>query len=256
MKRKQITVDRSTFPSIFQPLLNNVVYDSSCSPEARVYYFPSHQVFLKRAPKGTLKKEALLTSYFYTLGLATEVLSYHSDENDWLLTAEVLGEDATHEDYLSDPLRLCDTMAEALRFLHTQPYHDCPIPDRLSDYFNTAREGYRIGRFDASFYPSDITPEKALAIVEEKGHLLKADTLIHGDYCLPNILLNDWRLSAFIDLGNGGVGDRHIDLYWGIWTLRFNLHTDRYCRRFMDAYGKDLIDKERLAVVAAAETLG
>ena len=86
--------------------------------------------------------------------------------------------------------------------------------------------------------------------------MLKSDTLIHGDYCLPNIMLDNWRFSGFIDLGNGGRGDRHIDIFWGAWTLEFNLKTDEYRQRFFDAYGRDLIDVEALRVVGAAETFG
>ena len=80
--------------------------------------------------------------------------------------------------------------------------------------------------------------------------------LLHGDYCLPNIILNGWKLSGFIDVGSGGVGDRHIDIFWGAWTLWFNLKTDRYRSRFLDAYGRDKADEEILAVIAAAEVFG
>ena len=82
---------------------------------------------------------------------------------------------------------------------------------------------------------------------------MKNDTLLHGDYCLPNILLDDWKFSGFIDLDSGGVGDRHIDLFWGAWTLRFNLHTDAWCDRFLDAYGRDRIEPEILRAIAAFE---
>ena len=85
---------------------------------------------------------------------------------------------------------------------------------------------------------------------------MKSDVLIHGDYCLPNIMLDAWRLSAYIDVGNGGVADRHIDLFWGAWTLGFNLHTDKYRDRFLDAYGRDKVDTEVLKIVAAAEVFG
>jgi kanamycin kinase len=73
---------------------------------------------------------------------------------------------------------------------------------------------------------------------------------------LPNILLKDWAFSGFIDLGNAGIGDRHIDLFWGSWTLWFNLKTDAYRERFYDAYGRDKIDTELIRVVAAAEVFG
>ena len=93
-------------------------------------------------------------------------------------------------------------------------------------------------------------------MVNTCGHLLKSDVLLHGDYCLPNIMLNNWQFSGFIDVGNGGRGDRHIDLFWGIWSLNFNLKTDRYRNRFLDAYGRDKVDEARLHVVAAAEVFG
>ena len=85
------------------------------------------------------------------------------------------------------------------------------------------------------------------------GKIPDPATLLHGDYCLPNILLDNWQLSGFIDLDAGGIGDRHIDLFWGIWTLQFNLKTDRYRDRFLDAYGRDKVTEELLRVVSAAE---
>ena len=85
---------------------------------------------------------------------------------------------------------------------------------------------------------------------------LKSDVLIHGDYCLPNIMLDSWHLSGYIDVGNGGVGDRHIDLFWGAWTLNFNLKTDKFRDLFFDAYGRDMIDGLALRVIEAAEIFG
>ena len=122
-----------------------------------------------------------------------------------------------------------------------------------------AERNYRAGAFHPSYaYKGDVfkTPQEAFAVIEKGKHLLGSDTLIHGDYCLPNIMLDDWKFSGFIDLGNGGRGDRHIDIFWGAWTLEFNLKTDEYRQRFFDAYGRDLIDVEALRVVGAAETLG
>ena len=86
--------------------------------------------------------------------------------------------------------------------------------------------------------------------------MLKCDTLLHGDYCLPNIMLTDWQFSGFIDVGNGGVGDRHVDLFWGTWTLNFNLKTDRYRDRFLDAYGRDVIEPGMMDLIAACEVFG
>lgn len=85
---------------------------------------------------------------------------------------------------------------------------------------------------------------------------MQTDTLLHGDYCLPNIILDNWKFSGFIDLDSGGVGDRHVDLFWGLWTLNYNLKTDKYSRRFVDAYGSDKVDIEKLRLIAAIEVFG
>ena len=255
MKRTPIKPDPSQFPTEFHSMLTAPVYDSSCSPDAQVFFIDHHGgLFLKSAPAGTLQKEAAMDRFFHQKGLGPQVLSYLTADRDWLLTAQVPGEDCTH--YLSDPKRLCDTTAQLLRQLHETPIDDCPIPDRTAEYVATAIENHRTGRYDATLFPDNwgySSAEKAIAVVREFAPALKNDTLLHGDYCLPNILLRDWQFSGFIDLGTGGIGDRHIDLFWGVWTLFFNLKTDAWGERFLDAYGRDRIDREILQSIAAFE---
>ena len=262
MKRTPITPDCSTFPAEIRPLLKNVtIYDSSCSPEARVYFIDRDGgYYLKSAPAGSLRNEAERTDFFHKKGLGAAVLSYLTEgERDWLLTRAVRGEDCTHADYLSDPARLAALLGETLRALHELPTEGCPAPDYLNQYLTLAESNYRAGSYDKSAFPDSFgyrSAEEAWTVLTEGRHLLKADTLIHGDYCLPNIMLDGWNFSGFIDLGNSGVADRHIDLFWGAWTLWFNLHTDRYRERFFDAYGRERVDENVLKVVAAAEVFG
>ena len=256
MKRTLILPNLAQFPSQFHPLLEkSAVYDSSCSPEARVWFLDAEGgYFLKSAPKGTLQKEAALDGFFHSKGLGPEVIAYESREADWLLTAKVPGEDCLA--YMNDPVRLCDTTAELLRMLHETPISGCPIPNRTADYLDTARKNYGAQNYDTNLFPDNwgyVTPEEAWAVIESQGMYLKNDTLLHGDYCLPNILLDNWNFSGFIDLGAGGVGDRHVDLFWGIWSLQFNLKTDRYRNRFLDAYGRDKVEEAMFRVVAALE---
>lgn len=234
------------------------VYDSSCSREARVYYLERDGgYYLKTAPAGSLRREWEMTSYFYNIGLSVEPLSYLTEGEDYLLTRAGVGEDATDPRYLADPCRLAEFLGTTLRALHTHPAQDCPVPDRTRDYLATVEEGARLGRFDPEFSPiAGISPEAALAEVRAAAPAMTSRVLLHGDYCLPNVLLDGWRLSAFIDLGAAGCGDRHIDLFWGAWTLCFNLGTDRYRDRFFDAYGRADIDPALIRAVGLAECFG
>ena len=261
MKRTLTVPDLSTVPSDFHAMLSGVrVYDSSCSKEARVLFIDRDQgYFLKSAPKGSLQAEAAMTAFFHQKGLGAEVLAYTTGEQDWLLTSRVLGEDCTWRPYLDQPLRLCDTVASRLRMLHEVDFSGCPVADHTKRYFETAERNYREEKYDTSLFPDNwgyATAKEAWDEVERNGHLLKNEVLLHGDYCLPNIMLDNWRFSGFIDVGNGGVGDRHIDLFWGAWTLEFNLGTDRYRDRFFDAYGRDRVEKDKLRTVAAFEVFG
>lgn len=54
------------------------------------------------------------------------------------------------------------------------------------------------------------------------------NTLIHGDFCLPNILAVDDKVVGFIDLGDSGIGDPWRDYAWCIWSLEYNLKTKDY----------------------------
>ncbi len=261
MKKTLLKTPLPDLPSDIERLvLGADIYDSSCSPEARVYFIDRDGgYFLKKSARGSLEKEAQMTAYFCKLSIGAEVLNYVSGEYDWLLTSRVIGEDCTHADYLSNPEKLCDTIATVLRSLHEIDASDCPVPDRTAEYLALVEKNYVNGNYDKSHFPDSFgyaSAEQAWSALCEGKSALKNDVLIHGDYCLPNIMLDGWRLSGFVDVGNGGVGDRHIDIFWGIWTLWFNLGTDKYRDRFIDAYGRDKIDEEILKIIAAAEVFG
>jgi kanamycin kinase len=147
-------------------------------------------------------------------------------------------------------------MARMLYDLHHRDPAGCPVQDHTARYLARAVENYKAGRYDASLFPDNwgyASAEEAWAVVEANGKDLNTDTLLHGDYCLPNIMLDHWQPSGFIDVGGGGVGDRHVDLFWGAWTLNFNLKTDKYSIRFLDAYGRENFRPELLRAIAAVE---
>jgi aminoglycoside phosphotransferase len=60
--------------------------------------------------------------------------------------------------------------------------------------------------------------------------------LVHGDYCLPNVLVSDGKLSGLVDLGGAGLGNPEVDLAAAVWTLQYNFGPS-HARTFLDAYG-------------------
>jgi len=67
--------------------------------------------------------------------------------------------------------------------------------------------------------------------VRKRGHVL-----VHGDYCLPNVLVTDGVLTGLIDVGQTGLGDPRQDLAAGVWSLQYNFGPG-HGREFLDAYG-------------------
>lgn len=257
MKKTPISIQLEHFPAPLRPLLENAhIYDSSCSQTARVWFLDYEDgYFLKQAKVGELAKEAAMTRFFHSKGLGTEVLDYMQSDQDWLLTRRVPGEDCLDQQYLDNPKRLCDTTALLLRQLHEVDGSGCPV-NRTDDYIRTARDNYRSGHYDASLFPDNwgyASAPQACQAMEAAIPYLKSDTLLHGDYCLPNIMLKDWDFSGFIDLECAGLGDRHMDLHWGLWSLWFNLKTDAYRDRFLDVYGRDKVEPELLEAIGAFE---
>lgn len=261
MERTPVSINIEAYPESLRCVLEGAkIYDSHCHSGAEVLFIDRDDgYFLKSMPRGELEAEARMTKYFGSIGLGAKVLSFEQTDRDWMLTARVRGEDCTDRRYISDPRRLCELYAELLYDLHGRDFSGCPVQNRIESYSALAHENYRTGNYDKESFPDSFgyaSAEEAMAVVEKYGSSLRNDTLIHGDYCLPNVMLDDWKFSAFIDVGNGGVGDRHIDLFWGVWTLWYNLKTNEYEDRFLDAYGRRNFDRDMLRVVAAFEVFG
>ena len=177
-------------------------------------------------------------------------------------------------------------MAHALKKIHNLHPHNFPSENHLQTYKDRALKNYEKGEFYAKallqnlpsnwstitlknyekgeFYAKALLPqfqinsrEEAFQLIQEQGHLLKTDAFIHGDACLPNFILKDAsRFSCFIDLGLADFSDCHIDLFWAVWSLNYNLHDPKYAELFLDYYGREHVDINKLRLVAAFEAFG
>jgi kanamycin kinase len=133
------------------------------------------------------------------------VLDHGSDGYDeWLLTTGLPGVNAVDDALRADPPRLVRLLAEGLRQFHRLPVAGCPF-------------GGRGGH--ARRPPGEEDP-----------------VVCHGDYCLPNVLVDDWRVSGFVDLGELGVADRWADLTTATWSVTRNLGPG-WEQLFLDTYG-------------------
>lgn len=256
MEKTKIEVKVEEFPRELHYLFENAeIYDSSSSSSAKVFY-STLGYYIKVSAKGRLQEEAMLTKVFADRGLGVKVVHFLSTDKDYLVTKSAKGEDCLS--YLDDPERLCKVMAETMRELHNCSIEGVPVSNRMRHFTETA-EGKVECEYE-DYVLMDRFPigskEEAWQIIQENKHRLKADTLIHGDFCLPNVMLDDWKFSTFIDLPLSGVGDKHVDIYWALWSLKYNLKTDKYTDLFLDLYGRENFELDMLRVIGAFEVWG
>ena len=224
MQKTEKVININDFPQELHYLFEGAtIYDSSSHPAMTTLY-STRGYYIKYAEKGALKKDAELGKLFENAGMGVEVVHYLSAEKDYLVTKEAVGEDALAQQYLDNPEKLCEVLAEAMKYLHGRPIENVPVSMCMDIYAKG-----------------------------ENANRLKQDTFIHGDFCLPNVILDNWKFSTFIDVGLAGVGDKHIDLYWVLWSLNYNLGTDKYTDYFLEQYGKEKVDMELLKLVAEVE---
>ena len=68
----------------------------------------------------------------------------------------------------------------------------------------------------------------------------------HGDYCFPNILLDDaGAVTGYVDLGELAIADRWWDVTLGAWSTTWNVGPG-YEDLFYDSYGIEP-DADRIA---------
>lgn len=222
MKKIKIEINLNDFPkSLHHILAQSTIYDTSCRSSATVLY-SDLGYYIKIDDEGKLRREAEMIEYFSRMEMGLKLVSYLSEDKDYMVTQSARGEDATH--YRDDPKRLCEALADAMKRLHSMPIEGVPISICMEAY----------------------------ADLKDSSNL-KCDTLIHGDFCLPNVMLENYEFTSFIDLGQAGAGDKHIDLFWALWSLEYNLKTDRYNDYFLDLYGRENVDTSLLNLVKEIE---
>lgn len=131
------------------------------------------------------------------VGVSETVLFAEEAGYAFYLKSLLEGDTLVEKKYLRDPGELVRLLTQAMKMIHSVDTTDCNL--RNSDSEGTC--------------------------------------FIHGDFCLPNILVKNGEVTGFIDTEAAGVGDPWMDYAWCIWSLEHNLGTDQYTGVLLDALG-------------------
>ena len=211
------------------------------------------ELFVKLVETGhtpALSGEAERTRWAYPYLPVPAVVGVGTDgSTDWMVTNALPGRDATHPELMDDPAALTRILARGLRAFHdAAPVDGCPFDFRIETALHHVRTRLGSGLIDRQrdFHEefSHLTPNEAVRLLDATRPDSEDLVVCHGDYCLPNVLIDGGRAAGFVDLGELGVADRWWDLAVATWSLTWNLGPG-FEELFLAEYGATL-DPERV----------
>jgi aminoglycoside phosphotransferase len=148
-------------------------------------------------------------------------------EQTFLLLSEVPGAMACDPAFAGDLPALVRLLADGMRQIHVIDIGDCLFDMRLDAQLARAEQRVRAGRVDESDFDASRLGTRASDLFEQLLRERPASedlVFTHGDYCLPNVLIDHERrhVSGFIDLSRAGVADRYQDLALAARSLAYN----------------------------------
>lgn len=156
-------------------------------------------------------------------------LFVQTDERDYLLISEIEGAGA-HEDLWKENVpRAIELLSKGLQMIHSLPVTDCPFDETLETKIEQARRRMELGLVDESDFDDERQGRTAEHLFRELiATKPSSEDLVftHGDYCLPNVVFKDWRLSGFIDWSRAGVADRYQDIALLARSVEFNFNAE------------------------------
>jgi kanamycin kinase/streptomycin 3"-kinase/aminoglycoside 3'-phosphotransferase-2 len=191
---------------------------------ALVHRSPDGRRFAKTAaPLAELTAERDRLLWLSTMPVAApEVLDWaERDGNGTLITSTLHGIPASALSPAEAPVA-AGRLVEFLGLLHGLPVRDCPFDRRLAVTVPSAAANVTAGLVDQDDFDDVRRGRTAGGLLDQlragrprAEALQRADLAIcHGDFCLPNVLLDPDTLAVtgILDVGRLGVADRHVDV--------------------------------------------
>jgi aminoglycoside 3'-phosphotransferase II len=168
--------------------------------------------------------EAARLEWMFEQGLPVPRVIAHGPT--FIMMSVMPGVDAARAE--APPAMIVRALAEGLRLLHALPTDDCPFDRTLAVTMAEARER---------------AAGHVLAELERTRPTSEDIVFTHGDYCLPNVMMDPL---GFVDCGRAGKADRYQDLALAARSVAYNLGTP-WVGALWQAYGLERPDEAKLA---------
>ena len=200
------------FPKIINDYVKNLLYniDTIGRSEDKVYIFENKYVLKVSSNKERLLREKERVDYLNHNNVPGSRSICFMEENNkyYYLRTCINGDSLINKRFINNPDLLLTVLVEVVKVLRGLDNIECPF-----------KSTNNVG-----------------------------NDFVYGDLCLPNIYVNkNNEFIGFIDLANAGLGDKWYDYSWLLWSLEYNLKTDKYNQILLDKlnleFNKDKYDK-------------
>ena len=170
-------------------------------------------------------------------------------DKEFLLLSALPGSDAASladGDLSTDIVRL---LATGMRTVHEVPVDECPFDRSLEGEIERVRFNVVNGLVDEDEIEDQHQGKSAQDLFELLLSTRPADedlVFTHGDYSLPNVLIDGTEIAGFVDWSRAGVGDRYKDIALVVRSLRSN-PGEHLERDLFQAYGISEPDQAKIA---------
>jgi len=163
---------------------------------------------------------------------------------EYLLLDEVTGTPASASQWALLLPQVVSALGKELAYLHQTHTADCPFDRRIAEQIAHALRRTTAGLVREDDFDEIRTGRSATDLFAELVSSAPDSedlVFVHGDYCLPNIILQqaahgEVRVAGLIDCGRAGVGDRHQDLALAVRSITRNIGRV-WVQPFLEAYG-------------------
>lgn len=160
--------------------------------------------------------------------LPVPAVAYYTEEGGqaYLLTTALSGRDAASLKGALPPTELVSLLGKGLRTIHNLTIAGCGLDRSLDWAMAAAQENTALGLVDESDFDPERLGRSAQEVLKEvmATRPVHEDLVFtHGDYCLPNVIIDVAAVSGYVDWGRGGIGDPYRDIALAVRSIRYNL---------------------------------
>lgn len=219
-------------PDTIKSIIGDLTYDLDTVglSQSQVLMFPDMVLKIEKYSKNADETVQMMKWLDGKIPVPKVICHEVCGEYQYLLMSRTEGKMSCDTYYMERSDELLALLAEALEMLWSIDIADCPRFRDLDTELKEARYRVENGLVDIERTEPETFGENGFASPSELLEWLANNkpavepVLSHGDFCLPNIFLNNSRISGFIDLGDAGVADKWRDISLCYRSLKNNFN--------------------------------